>query len=123
MCRDNEFQAVHCIASFDQVRDVDGELNEVVLIKRTDGVINEDIFEVIKLIRLALIDFSDESGADDLIQKAVENAPDEVTFFALRYFEPLWIGLLSFPLKTGPLHWPRKGDWAWRGSDIQTKIS
>ena len=30
------------------------------------------------------------------------------------------LALLSFPPKTGPLHWPREGDWAWRGSDIQT---
>ena len=30
---------------------------------------------------------------------------------------------VSFPPRTGPLHWPREGDWAWRGSDIQTKTS
>lgn len=30
---------------------------------------------------------------------------------------------LSFPLKTGPLHWPQKGELAWQGSDIQTKTS
>ena len=29
--------------------------------------------------------------------------------------------VVSFPPKTGPLHWPREGDLAWRGSDIQTK--
>jgi len=28
---------------------------------------------------------------------------------------------LSFPRKTGPLHWPREGDCAWRGSDPQRK--
>jgi hypothetical protein len=28
---------------------------------------------------------------------------------------------LSFPLRTVPLHWPRKGDWVCHGSDIQTK--
>jgi hypothetical protein len=28
---------------------------------------------------------------------------------------------LSFPLKTGPLNWPRERDWTWRGSDTQTK--
>jgi hypothetical protein len=29
--------------------------------------------------------------------------------------------LVSFPLKTGPLNWPRERDWTWRGSDTQTK--
>jgi hypothetical protein len=28
---------------------------------------------------------------------------------------------VSFPLKTGPLNWPRERDWTWRGSDTQTK--
>jgi hypothetical protein len=28
---------------------------------------------------------------------------------------------MSFPLKTGPLNWPRERDWTWRGSDTQTK--
>ena len=26
---------------------------------------------------------------------------------------------MSFPLRTGPLHWARKGDIVWRGNDIQ----
>jgi len=30
---------------------------------------------------------------------------------------------MSFPPRTGPFHWPRDGDWAWRGSDIQTQTS
>ena len=32
-----------------------------------------------------------------------------------------WV-VLSFPLKTGPLHWAQKGDIEWRGNDIQTKM-
>ena len=37
--------------------------------------------------------------------------------------DPKEVRKLSFPLKTGPLHWPQKGELAWQGSDIRTKTS
>ena len=67
-CNDKpQTYALDVITSFDQIGDIDGKLNEMILVQRANRVIDEDVFEIVEVVRLALIDFGDVARADDLI--------------------------------------------------------
>ena len=61
----------------------------MVFIKRADRIVNEYIFEIVELLRFAIIDLDNISHADYLIEQTVKNAPDEVALFTFRDFDIL----------------------------------
>lgn len=65
MCRDNELQIG--FTEFDQPCKINCQFNQMVIIKRADGVINEYIFKLIKFVGLARIRIGDIENCDDLI--------------------------------------------------------
>ena len=81
MGRDDELEPVFSFAFIDESRHIDCQLDEVVLIQRADRIVDKDIFKIIELVCLAIINLADVTRLNDLIQEAIKNTPNEIAFF------------------------------------------